>query len=54
MVDWKFCSSSIFEIDLTLLSYEILEKLVTFIYFIEQKSIKENQEYTNGDYYSIE
>ena len=31
MMEWKFCSSSIFEINLTLLLYEILENLVTFI-----------------------
>ena len=31
MMEWNFCSNSIFEINLTLLWYKILEKLVTFI-----------------------
>ena len=31
MMDWKFCPNSIFEINLTLLKYEILEKLVTYV-----------------------
>ena len=38
MVDWKFCSNSISEINLTLLEYEILEKMVTCINFVRVKS----------------
>ena len=38
MVDWNFCSNSIFEINLTLPKYEILEKLVTLN--LKEKMIK--------------
>ena len=31
-IDWKSLSNSIFEINLTLLYYEILDKLVTYIH----------------------
>ena len=40
MVDWKFCSSSIFEINITLLYYEILEKLVTLMWLKFDESLK--------------
>ena len=32
MMEWNFCSNSIFEINLMLLWYEILEKLVTYFF----------------------